>query len=332
MHSMMDMSIVDCRLSIVDSGLSIVKAREHSPGRHPQSAIDNPQSTGCYNSAVLSEIQRGDARIGGDHDAAADADRDAKIEQLLLVGLDHYFAARYEQAINVWTRALFLDRNHPRARAYIERARSALAERQRQSEELLHDGVAAFQRGEGGEARRLLQAAIDGGAPSDEALAVLDRLNRLEVPAAAGAGDASSRTARAARQRGADRESSRWPSLVWAGGAVMLAAAATAAYAWSSGRFVLPGGSLFREPAPTGTAAPLVQDLSLPLPRRGELALTRARALAAGGRLHDALTALDQVRPTDAQKGDADRLRADIQRQLLALTPMPAAPADRRLP
>src|ERR1043166_4547039 len=107
-------------------------------------------------------------------------DRDAKIEQLLLVGLDHYFGARYEQAINVWTRALFFDRNHARARAYIERARSALAERQRQSEELLHNGVAAFQRGEGGEARRLLQAAIDGGAPSEEALAVLDRLNRLE--------------------------------------------------------------------------------------------------------------------------------------------------------
>src|SRR6185295_1398963 len=77
----------------------------------------------------------------------------------------------------------------PRARAYIERARSALAERQRESEELLQNGVAAFRRGDGDEARRLLQAAIDSGAPSDEALAVLDRMNRLETapapPAAA---------------------------------------------------------------------------------------------------------------------------------------------------
>ena len=39
--------------------------------------------------------------------------------------------ADYEQAIHVWTRVLFLDRGHARARAYIERARSALAERQR---------------------------------------------------------------------------------------------------------------------------------------------------------------------------------------------------------
>src|SRR6058998_2180982 len=104
----------------------------------------------------------------------APADRDAKIEQLLLVGLDHYFAARYDQAIDVWTRALFLDRNHARARAYIERARSALAERQRESEELLQKGVAAFARGESDQARALLQRALESGAPSDEALAVLD--------------------------------------------------------------------------------------------------------------------------------------------------------------
>src|ERR1700693_1553322 len=118
-------------------------------------------------------------------EAAPEPGRDAKIEQLLLVGLDHYFAAQYAQAINVWTRALFLDRNHARARAYIERARSALAERLRESEELRQNGLAAFRWGEGDEARRLLQAAMDHGAPPDEALAALDRLNRLEQGAAA---------------------------------------------------------------------------------------------------------------------------------------------------
>src|SRR5262249_59622380 len=85
-------------------------------------------------------------------------------------------------AINVGTRALSLDRSHAGARAYIERARSALAERQRESEELLQNGVAAFHRGEADEARRLLQAAIEAGAPAEEALAVLERLNRLEAP------------------------------------------------------------------------------------------------------------------------------------------------------
>jgi hypothetical protein len=61
-------------------------------------------------------------------------------------------------------------------------------------------------------------------------------------------------------------------------------------------------------------------------PRRGELALTRARAQAADGHLRDALTTLDLVRPTDPQKSEADRLRGEIQLQLIALTSVPAQP------
>jgi hypothetical protein len=33
--------------------------------------------------------------------------------------------------------------------------------------------------------------------------------------------------------------------------------------------------------------------------------------------LHEALTALDMIRPTDPQKPEADRVRSDIQHQLL---------------
>src|SRR5580765_1007904 len=106
----------------------------------------------------------------GPLNAASGVERDARIEQLLLAGLDHYFASQYEQAINIWTRALFFDRNHARARAYIERARRAQAERQRESEELLHNGTNAYRNGDVKEARRLLQAALDaGGVLSAEA-------------------------------------------------------------------------------------------------------------------------------------------------------------------
>src|SRR5918996_2764144 len=89
------------------------------------------------------------------HRAAAEdpgRDHDGRVEELLLSGLDHYFSGRYDLAINVWTRVLFLDRGHARARAYIERARSAIAERQREGDELLHSGALALDQGNPGEA------------------------------------------------------------------------------------------------------------------------------------------------------------------------------------
>jgi tetratricopeptide (TPR) repeat protein len=259
-------------------------------------------------------------------DVASEPDRDAKIEQLLLVGLDHYFAARYELAINVWTRALFFDRNHARARAYIDRARSALAERQRESEELLQNGVAAYQRGEGSEARRLLQAAIEGGAPSEEALAVLDRLNRIEAAAPHAAAPKLERARHPLSPRvigGSTRSTGRAIAMALIAALVVTTAAGVAL--WQDATAWRPA-----ETAPAAAPGPVAHDAALPLPRRGETALLRARALLASGHLHDALAVLDTVRPTDPQQADADRLRADIQRQLLALTPVPSGDAPDR--
>jgi hypothetical protein len=250
---------------------------------------------------------------------ASDADRNAKIEQLLLAGLDHYFAAHYELAINVWTRALFFDRSHARARAYIDRARSALAERQREAEELLQSGAAAFRRGDALEARRLLQAAIDRGAPLEEAFPMLERLHRLDplpasLPVARSQGDRPPAVRPEATHGRGRRGMGLAASLVALLGIVALGAYATAASGgdWRSW-LSLPN---VRSAA---TMAPVARDMVLAIPERGEMALTRARSLAAGGDLHDALSELDRIRPTDPQRSDADRLRADLQRELLRL-------------
>lgn len=264
---------------------------------------------------------------------ASEADQDAKIEQLLLAGLDHYFAAQYEHAINVWTRALFLDRSHARARAYIERARSALAERQRESEELLHTGVAAFDRGDGQEARRLLQAAIDQGAPSDEALAVLERLNRLEQGRVPPSTPHATRGERlASPQSMATLGSSSRAGWIAAGGLLLVIAAAGL---FAAGATRSDWGTVLDMPS-VGTTNPAARPATdaLPLPRRAETAMVRARGLATGGHLYDALAALDDVRPTDVEKPEADRLRAEIQKQLIGMaslpSPQPGSPPGER--
>ena len=78
--------------------------------------------------------------------ASASTNED-RTEALLVQGLDRYFEGRYEDAIHLWTRLLFLDRGHARARAYINRARTALAEHQRRADELLDivAGLTAFE-------------------------------------------------------------------------------------------------------------------------------------------------------------------------------------------
>lgn len=273
----------------------------------------------------MSESLRTDATRAPE--GASEVDCEAKIEQLLLAGLEHYFASRYDQAINVWTRALFLDRGHARARAYIERARSALAERQRESEELLERGVAAFRRGDGEEARRLLQGAIDRGAPPDEALPILERLNRLQraTPPVAPASPGRTRLrAAAARVEKSPRASrAAWVAL----GLMVLVILGAGAFA--GGVFRAEWRLLLARPAPQAPAVVrTAPDDRLPLPRRGETALARARSLAAGGRFRDALRALDRVQATDAQRPDADRLRADIQKQLISLNALPASLAS----
>ncbi|MDQ3171685.1 MAG: hypothetical protein M3Q55_16240, partial [Acidobacteriota bacterium] len=119
---------------------------------------------------------------GGDVSSAQTTDAGGpgpQIEELLLSGLDRYFTGRHEEAIHIWTRVLFIDRGHRRARAYIERARLALAERQREHEILLQDGVDAMGRGDTGAARELLARSVRDAGPDDRALAALARLDRL---------------------------------------------------------------------------------------------------------------------------------------------------------
>jgi hypothetical protein len=242
---------------------------------------------------------------------------DAKTEDLLLIGLDRYFAGDYHQAINVWTRVLFLDRGHARARAYIERARSALAEQQRESEELLHSGVAALDRGDIELARRLLTSSVDRGGPEELALPILARLNRLE--AAVSAVESAQRPVATrpppARALAARPARSGWRALLLI---TVLGAAAIGVYLVRDQvdlRSLSPGVS--------SEAIISIQPLDerLPLAQPGEISLRRARRLFTTGHPVDALRMLELIRSSDPFRADADQLRAEIQRELLQYVP-----------
>lgn len=264
----------------------------------------------------MSDQQRPDrVRVAGD---LPDRDRDGRVEDLLLAGLDHYFAGRFDLAINVWTRVLFLDRGHARARAYIERARGAIAERQREGDELVHSGTAAFDRGDKDGARQLLSSALERGVASEEALALLNRLERLEavsalaepaailpVPAVVGA-----------RATSAPRQPNGRSRMVWVATGVaagLLLAAVAAVVLWIRGDAWLTW-------TPPPAAAPANTAVEpVPVPSASEVWMARGRDQYQKGRLHDALSALEAIRPGDPLRPQADACRAAIQRQLLAM-------------
>jgi len=255
-------------------------------------------------------------------------DADAKTEDLLLTGLDRYFAGEYQHAINVWTRVLFLDRGHARARAYIERARSALAEQQRESEELLDSGVAAFKRGETVLARRLLTSSLDSGAPQEVVLPILARLNRLEAAVTAVESARPPVPSPVVRPIAVEPPR-RSAAPVWTAALLVLVAGVTFAALSANLGLLMPS----LDSATAAVPAPQTPVEPLPMARPAEMALARATDLVDAGRLREALRALTIIRSTDPLRSEADRLQAEIQRTLLAsLARAPAASPPAAVP
>ena len=271
------------------------------------------------------------------------SDRLALIEQLLLAGLDHYFTGQYEQAIHVWTRVFFLDRGHARARAYIERARGALAERQREAEARGAEEATSPRPGGSGSIvapsafgsrsaaaeltdtlpaapprRRLSRRDLWRGVPESTILA--ERATEwaeagvmAPLPEQAGGLGLSGATAVAASPSPRSGGRVRTHVLLITLAVVLLCSAAYVVVARD--RLAIWLGT----PVESTAAAPLanLEPEPLPLPRASEQTLTRARSLFARGHLHEALQALSAVGADDPLRRDADTLLIEVERALL---------------
>jgi len=241
----------------------------------------------------------------------SDRDRDVRIEELLLTGLDHYFTGQYDLAINIWTRVLFLDRSHAKARAYIERARGAVAEKHREAEELLQIGADALTRGDRATARLMLTSAEQAGG-GEEALALLHRLDRLEAAAPVVSRTRAVSQARPHGREEPDGVSGREARLAWIITGIatgILLAALVGGYFW-----------LADDPFELTVArstAPAIAEPPLPVPSTCEIRLARARVLAKEGKLHDAQAMLELGDPDGLHTTAFDELRGTIQRQLI---------------
>jgi tetratricopeptide (TPR) repeat protein len=241
-------------------------------------------------------------------ESASATDRESRTEALLVEGLDHYFQANFEEAIHIWTRLLFIDRTHARARAYINRARTALGERARRAEEMLHAAGEVLDAGDLDQARRLL-ATAEQTSGSDEKVAELwARLERVERSRPA-TGRGSSPAIVDVRPL----RTWRWTTtavvqgLAIAACGVLLATvvASPVVGEWIAGR---AGASPTQVPAPDSPVTVLSAD---------DVTLVRARNLYERGRLTEALAVLRQAEAASGSRDRTDQLRIEIQRWLL---------------
>ena len=198
------------------------------------------------------------------------------------------------------------------SKAYIDRARTALAEQQRQSDELLHASQSMLDQGRMADARALLSQAMARTGDDERAAALRMKLDRLE------------RVARPAVDIAAHAAPSPVDRLigspyVWWG----LAAATAVATLWLIGRLAVPA---FQPADPVAPPA-LVAPAAVAALTSSDAALVRARTLYGRGRLADALRALDRVALESDLRSEADRLRVEIQRLLLAAEPPRVTPS-----
>jgi len=246
-----------------------------------------------------------DAGAATDLVVADAAERDRRIEALLVQGLDLYFAGSHADAIHVWTRVLFLDRSHARARAYIDRARSAAAERQRKSDELVQTSQQLLERGETRAARDLLTQAVAVAGEDERAAAVRMQLERVERAHAA-----SDLSAPVHEVVPGWKWPRRSPRLTWIAGvgaaALFLAILAAGLTGWIGS--TAADDHLARSRAPE----------RLPVLSSADAALIRARTFYGRGRLAEALQALDAVSDRSPRRPEADKMRIEIERLLLA--------------
>ena len=258
-------------------------------------------------------------------DGAHAADRDSRTEALLVEGLDRYFAGRYDDAIHLWTRVLFLDRNHARARAYIDRARTAVAERQRKSDEMVQTGRTLLEQGETQAARDLLTEAVAQSGEDEHAAALRMRLERVERLHAQELNWPATPSLDTAEPGVVAVPGWSWPKQprLWVMGAAL--AVGLLLVLTVSGSIAQ---DLFGWRASGEGLRPSAGQTQLPVLSSGEVALVRARTLVDRGRLAEALRALERVNPDSAQRQAIDRMRADIQ-QLLLAGAQPAGPSRR---
>lgn len=112
---------------------------------------------------------------------------DERVRALLQEGQEAFDQGDLQGAIDAWSRIFLIDIDHQEASRRIEEARRLKAERERQLEEVFHEGVESFEAGDRDTARARLEQVLESQPNHLAAQEYLEKLESGEVPEPSGA-------------------------------------------------------------------------------------------------------------------------------------------------
>jgi tetratricopeptide (TPR) repeat protein len=121
----------------------------------------------------------------GEEPSAASGEYSVRIEELLESGQTACDRGEYQAAIDAWSRIFLIDIDHQEAARRIEKARQLKAEREREVEEIFHEGVARFDSGAFDEAEAAFNQVLALSPGHLVALEHLERIRERQVGAPA---------------------------------------------------------------------------------------------------------------------------------------------------
>jgi tetratricopeptide (TPR) repeat protein len=265
-------------------------------------------------------------------------DASSRSSELFRQAEELFRSGHYHRAIHVWTRILFIDRGNSEAKLRIERAKEALAERQRSLDAEIAEATALFDGGEidGARARVRSVLELDSGHGEASALAAaIDLLDRrseppFETPRPAGEDQAAAAPEKTAPPKGVvfkvpKAQRARSPRGARAGGSrlemagfvsiAVLLFAVSALYLSKNWEAIVSGGTLDRETG--GAAAPLPDSPAATPPDLSEIRFYNGERLFAQERYREALVELRRVERDSRLVAEARSLILRIEDRLL---------------
>ena len=300
------------------------------------------------------------ADSGGDEGSAASGEHSVRIEELLESGQSACDRGEYQAAIDAWSRIFLIDIDHQEAARRIEKARQLKAEREREVEEILHEGMERFDGGAFEPAEAAFEKVLELSPGHLVALEYLERIRERQRGApAVSAGGVTAGALRAGEAPGAAAEATRAglraprenmsgeilvppepgqgaPRSAPERGDFAVAAkrrnAPARGFLWIGGAvllLLLAGGwlllrnraSLFpNSQEPLQTAAPATSDV-----------IARARGLHSEGKTAVAIAQLRRLPPQEPQYAEAQSLISQWEALIKPAEPVPAGLPPERL-